>query len=691
MSNQFKTLMKKNLSHSTLFKFQTLFILIALILLSSFNLQAQNRPKNKIDNYQFKILPSPIPQTDNLYYVIQEDFLLTLRDGMKMDCSKFYPSAPNPYLPDGYPVVVMVHGYGDRKETLQHFALAQSQYNYVVYTYSVRGQGHSEGLSNLISIVEAEDLKELVTYIKADTVGLDPTKIMMMGGSQGGTLPYMAACNGMDVAAIISALSSPKFASSWMENGCAKMTLLWSIEYPLDSVRYTPTVNAMSDWIYASGVKSDKWDSLEYYMPLGRDFMDRVQYCQVPILVENSWQDFFFNARNGIESLPLIQFPYRVYFGAVMGHGGDISEIENQWHMNFFNEWFYYYIWGINNNLPNRPKYHYALTTHPWTTNGMWSFVHDSSYVWPPENVSKVKFYIEQKRKKPKGLHKPPHNKEKKLVLTSSGKHKDKETLKNDVKKNYSLQTAVYSEFTGNDFKRKFKKKELVYSTEPFANEVQIIGTPLIHLEYESDKDICQFNFQFFEVKSDNTVHFINRVNYTDRHYIKKTRRIRDIEGLSFAHQFSAGSKLRLVITNLDTTPDDFDFLGTNPHVLPVMTKSNNKIYVKETYIELPLRGFSGDNMIVKNEPNVRLYQNYPNPFNPVTNIKYEIPQDYSGLVTLKIYDITGKEIAKLVNQNLTTGSYNVTWDAANFSTGVYFYQLNAGDFSEVKRMILIK
>jgi len=671
-----KILMKKNLSHSTLFRFQTLFILIALILLSSFDLQAQNRPKVKLDNYQFKTLPSPIPQTDDPYYVIQEDFLLTLRDGMKMDCSKFYPSAPNPYLPDGYPVVVMVHGYGDRKETLQHFALAQAQYNYVVYTYSVRGQGNSEGLSNLISIIEAEDLKELVTYIKADTVGLDPNKIAMMGGSQGGTLPYMAACNGMDVAAIISALSSPKFASSWMENGCVKMTLLWSIEYTPDSVRYTPTVDAMSDWIYKSGVKSDKWDSLAYYMPLDRDFMDKVQYCQVPIMIENSWQDFFFNARNGIESFPLIQFPYRVYFGAVMGHGGDISEAENQWHMNFFNEWFFYYIWGIDNNLPNRPKYHYALTTHPWTTNNMWSFVHDSSYVWPPENITDVKFYL---------------NAKKKLTLTPNKKATKKVTLKNIVNRKYSLQTAVYSEFTGSEFNKKFKKKELVYNTEPFTNEVQIIGTPKIHIKYKSDADICQFNFQIFEVKADNTVHFINRINYTDRYYIKNSVTTKEFEGLSFAHQFSPGSKMRLVLTNLDTTPDDFDFLNTNPHVLPVMTKSKTKIYIKDTYIELPLKGFSSDNMIAGNEPNVRRYQNYPNPFNPVTNIKFEIPQDYSGLVTLKIYDITGKEVAKLVNQNLTMGSYNVTWNANNFSTGVYFYSLNAGDFSEVKRMILIK
>ena len=307
----------------------------------------------------------------------------------------------------------------------------------------------------------------------------------------------------------------------------------------------------------------------------------------------------------------------------------------------------------------------------------MWSFVHDSSSVWPPENVNGIKFYINKKNKK--------------LSLTSSGKDKDQVNFKNDVKKNYTLQTAVYSEFTGSEFNKNFKKKELVYDTEPFTSEVQLIGTPKVHLDYESDKDICQYNFQIYEVKADNTIHLINRANYTDRYYTKKDRRTKDIEGLSFAHQFSAGRKLRLIVTNLDTSPDDFDFLNTNPHVLPVMEKSTNKIYTKNTYIELPLKGFTSDYFIAGNEPEVKLYQNYPNPFNPTTNIKFEIPKDYNGLVTLNIYDITGREIAKLVNQNLTTGQYNVSWNANNFATGIYFYKLDAGDFSEVKRMILIK
>ncbi len=84
-----------------------------------------------------------------------------------------------------------------------------------------------------------------------------------------------------------------------------------------------------------------------------------------------------------------------------------------------------------------------------------------------------------------------------------------------------------------------------------------------------------------------------------------------------------------------------------------------------------------------------KLYQNYPNPFNPVTNIKFEIPK--SGLGKILVYDLLGKEITQLVNQQMQAGSYNADWDASNYPSGVYFYKLETVDFKETKRMVLIK
>jgi uncharacterized delta-60 repeat protein len=84
-----------------------------------------------------------------------------------------------------------------------------------------------------------------------------------------------------------------------------------------------------------------------------------------------------------------------------------------------------------------------------------------------------------------------------------------------------------------------------------------------------------------------------------------------------------------------------------------------------------------------------RLRQNYPNPFNPVTNITYEIKSP--GLVSLTVHDVTGRTVAVLVNERQAPGTYKVDFNAANLSSGVYFYTLNAGEFTETRRMMIVK
>ncbi|MBK7632777.1 MAG: T9SS type A sorting domain-containing protein [Ignavibacteriales bacterium] len=83
------------------------------------------------------------------------------------------------------------------------------------------------------------------------------------------------------------------------------------------------------------------------------------------------------------------------------------------------------------------------------------------------------------------------------------------------------------------------------------------------------------------------------------------------------------------------------------------------------------------------------LEQNFPNPFNPVTTIKYQIP--HRSNVSLKIYDIIGNEVADLINEEQEVGFYNIDFDASKFSSGVYFYRIQAGDFVQTRKMILLK
>ena len=84
-----------------------------------------------------------------------------------------------------------------------------------------------------------------------------------------------------------------------------------------------------------------------------------------------------------------------------------------------------------------------------------------------------------------------------------------------------------------------------------------------------------------------------------------------------------------------------------------------------------------------------KLYQNYPNPFNPSTVIKFELPK--SSSVKLVVYDELGREVGVLVDENLNAGVYEVNWGAGSYTSGVYFYKLISGDFTDTKRMVLIK
>lgn len=86
---------------------------------------------------------------------------------------------------------------------------------------------------------------------------------------------------------------------------------------------------------------------------------------------------------------------------------------------------------------------------------------------------------------------------------------------------------------------------------------------------------------------------------------------------------------------------------------------------------------------------NFVLKQNYPNPFNPTTSIEYSVPSN--EYVSLKVYDILGREIATLVSEQKSAGSYEVKFDGSNLSSGVYFYKLNAGNYNQVMKMILLK
>jgi parallel beta-helix repeat protein len=136
---------------------------------------------------------------------------------------------------------------------------------------------------------------------------------------------------------------------------------------------------------------------------------------------------------------------------------------------------------------------------------------------------------------------------------------------------------------------------------------------------------------------------------------------------------------------NLDTTNSQLGKMGGGKYLVKgtsdYLTRLNNLLQNK-----FGINSEEKEQIIPKE---YSLYQNYPNPFNPTTTIKFDIPKD--GLITLEIFDILGRRIAALINENRSAGSYEQVFNASSLASGVYVYKLQAGDFVSSKKMILLK
>lgn len=141
-------------------------------------------------------------------------------------------------------------------------------------------------------------------------------------------------------------------------------------------------------------------------------------------------------------------------------------------------------------------------------------------------------------------------------------------------------------------------------------------------------------------------------------------------------------------VEDLSNTDAIYTFGGIYEGDEPIADRGGHRDITNGIYVDFKNSKdiFTGKNI----KPDLySLYQNYPNPFNPSTTIKYSIPKD--GLVKLRVYGISGREVANLINEIKAAGNYEVRFNGANLSSGMYFYRIESNDFIETKKMILIK
>ncbi|MCU0373083.1 MAG: S8 family serine peptidase [Ignavibacteria bacterium] len=145
------------------------------------------------------------------------------------------------------------------------------------------------------------------------------------------------------------------------------------------------------------------------------------------------------------------------------------------------------------------------------------------------------------------------------------------------------------------------------------------------------------------------------------------------------------GNAFTLAVGPLNLAPNQVETIGfaviNAPNVAELITRNNA---AKQKYASVGIKTISSE---IPRE--FSLGQNYPNPFNPVTNIQFGLPKN--SFVTIKIFDILGREVSVLINEFKEAGMYEINFNASKLSSGMYFYRIEAGSFSGIKRMVLLK
>lgn len=596
------------------------------------------------------------------------DFFIVTTHSDSLDATCYIPTSMKPQ--SGYPAILFVHGFGLSKDYDTSNCSVYTKSGYISMCYSVRGHGKSTGGSTIMSTKERYDLEEVINFLKS-MPDIDSTKIGLSGGSQGGLHGLWAIAEDLPVSAVSSDVIVPHWASDMLMNGSMRRTVLLLLQSNI-GVRFDPVRDTL--WSFIREANFDAF--AERFIP-GRDIdTSRLNNKTIPSLRLLKWQDHYFSAADGIESFKDYGGIKKLYLGT-SGHFSDFVESERLYQSDIVTRWFNYFLRDQQNGILDEPVYTYAYSHLPMDSLGYFSWTRNQELSWSPFGITPRKFYLARDS----------------MLLFSSATHSDTFTLTNNyLNPAYTFDTAYIEGFKGPRFDVLLPKQTLSFTSPVLWEDIFWIGAPKMKLFVYSDNEKFPLHAQIYEVDNAGRKYFINRINFTARHWLPGTSDWIEVDGIEHAHKFSRGSRIRIELTNMDKT--NRKMLGEFPFVVPMFSQASASIMIDEfhrSYIELPM---IGDPTIVKSlshEPpkEFELYQNYPNPFNAVTMIRYDLSS--RSKITLKIYNILGQEVVTLFDAVQEAGRKIVSWNANQLASGVYFYRLNAGKFSSVKKMMLTK
>lgn len=282
--------------------------------------------------------------------VLHRECWIVMNDGVRLDAATFVPEGSPPE--GGWPGVLLIHGHGDTGNKAAMYGRARriSERGYVAVSYSVRGQGDSEGLSFHMGVREVYDLQDVVSWILRE-LPVHPKKLGVAGSSQGGWHAHMAAAHCPQVATVAPENIFVDYAEFAVHNGCLSK---W---FFTRTMRRRMATAGLQDMARQWALAGDWFRVREWVKPTSpMIFADRIQ-C--PIFIVHGWHDVGMPPNEVVEMFHRITAPKKLYLGGG-GHDGQDSAPARQVREALIDRWLDYWLKGEPNGIMDEPAVVYV-------------------------------------------------------------------------------------------------------------------------------------------------------------------------------------------------------------------------------------------------------------------------------------------------------------------------------------------
>lgn len=591
---------------------------------------------------------------------VTTDYSIGASDGVLLEATLALPDSGTP--PAGFPAVILIHGYGGNKDEMAPFGNYLTTLGLGCLTYSVRGQGKSGGLSTTMGPRETQDLFEVIQFLRS-LPGINPEKLAVAGGSQGGIHAWIAATRNMPgVKVIASLVGPPSFSLDLFPRKCIKQQLYFELN--LGSVRYDPIRDRLREFVV-----NDSYDSVLAFAE-ARDLEAMLDSVRIPVIQTVGWADVLFPVNGAIRTLQQLSsrgVPVWSYFGT-NGHGEPIHLGEYLFELNLMTAWF-------NRWLNNQPL---ERATDPYVVyaDDRPGWPHHETTGWPPAPHSTLRLYFSGNTLR---TSYPVWAQDLPFTLTYDS--------------TYTPARGWADAYSGAGFRHAFASSPARLVSEALADSLEITGIPHAVLQLSSTASRFQSHVRLFDVTVADTGlvwSLITRGTNGIRNNIPGSPLQQEFDCQALSHVVPAGHRIGVEVTSFDM------YDATRAHVIPYFLSSASVVRSSSavpSYVDLPLVGIAKFLAVAQPEPvepqAMLLHQNFPNPFNASTTLRFSVAS--SRHVRLEVFNILGQSVAVLLDGPVASGTHVAVFSGNRWASGIYVCRLSSGGGAQEKKMVLVR